>query len=50
MNIKEGGKGMDELKWAKIDVKMLFLCNFCYICLCGATLMACESWKVVFIE
>jgi hypothetical protein len=27
-----------------------FFCNSCYMCLCGATLMACESWKVVFIE
>ncbi len=23
--------------------------NSSYICLCGATLMACELWKVVFI-
>jgi hypothetical protein len=25
-------------------------CNSCYICLCGAFLMACESWKVVLSE
>ncbi len=40
----------NELKWVKIDVKKLIFCNSCYICLCGAILMACESWKVVFIE
>jgi hypothetical protein len=27
-----------------------FFCNSCYIGLCGATLMACESWKVVLSE
>jgi len=30
--------------------KIALFCNSCYICLCGATLVAGESWKVVFIE
>jgi len=42
--------GADELKQAKIYVKNQLLYNFCYTCLCGATLMACDSWKVVLIE
>jgi hypothetical protein len=33
----------------KLMSKRQLFCNSCYICLCGATLMACESWKVVFI-
>ncbi len=36
---------VDELKQAKIDVKSQIFYNSCYICLCGAILMACESWK-----
>ncbi len=35
---------------SKLMSKTQFFCNSCYICLCGATLMACESWKVMFIE
>jgi hypothetical protein len=31
-------------------LKHQFFKNSYYIYLCGATLMACESWKVVFIE
>jgi hypothetical protein len=42
--------GANEFKQAKINVKTSFFCNSCYICLCGAALMACESWKVVLIE
>jgi hypothetical protein len=34
----------------KLMSKHQFFCNFCYICLCDATLMACESWKIVIIE
>lgn len=32
---------------AKIDVKTS---KSWYICLCGDTLKACESWKIIFIE
>jgi hypothetical protein len=39
--------GANELKQVKINVKYQKNCNFCYICLCGVTLMACESWKVI---
>ncbi len=42
--------GVDELKQAKIDFKMLIFLQFLFHFLCGATLMACESWKVVLIE
>jgi hypothetical protein len=41
---------VDELKQAKIDVKSQKNYNSCYICLCGAILMACESWKVVLLN
>jgi hypothetical protein len=34
----------------KLLSKCQFFCNSCYICLCVAILMACESWKVGFIE
>jgi hypothetical protein len=34
----------------KLMSKHQFFYNSCYICLCGGTLMACESWKVVLIE
>jgi hypothetical protein len=34
----------------KLMSKCQFFCNSCCICLCGATLMACVSWKVVLIE
>jgi len=43
-------KGADELKRAKIDVKTSIFYNSSYICLCDATLMACELWKIVLIE
>jgi hypothetical protein len=33
----------------KLMSKQQLFCNSCYICLCGATLMACELWKVVLI-
>jgi hypothetical protein len=39
--------GANEFKQAKIDVKMSIFLQFLLHCLCGATLMACESWKVV---
>jgi hypothetical protein len=40
--------GADELKRVKVNVKTsIFLC---YICLCGATLMACESWKLCLLN
>jgi hypothetical protein len=42
--------GVDEFKQTKIDVKMLFFYNFCYICLCNAILMACDSWKVLLTK
>ncbi len=53
-----GKKGLgkkDRKRWCydKILVhlkKFVPFYNSCYICLCGATLMTCESWKVVFIE
>jgi hypothetical protein len=35
---------------AKLMLKHQLFCNSCYICLCGAILIACESWKVVLIE
>jgi len=34
----------------KLMSKCQLFYNFYYICLCSATLMACESWKVVLIE
>ncbi len=34
----------------KLMSKRQLFCNSCYICLCGVTWMACESWKVVVIE
>ncbi len=34
----------------KLMSKLQFFYNSCYFCLCGATLMACELWKIVFIE
>ncbi len=34
--------GVDELKQVEIDVKRQLFYNSCYICLCHATLMACE--------
>jgi hypothetical protein len=34
----------------KLMSKCQLFYNSCYICLCVAILMACESWKVVFIE
>jgi hypothetical protein len=41
------GMNSNELK---LMSKHQLFCNFCYICLCGATLMACESWKVMVVE
>jgi hypothetical protein len=37
----------DELK---LMSKYQLFYNSCYICLYGATLMACESWKITLIE
>jgi len=34
----------------KLMSRHQLFCNSCYIRLCGATLMACESWKVVLSE
>jgi hypothetical protein len=34
----------------KLMSKCQLLCNPCYNCLYNTILMACESWKVVFIE
>jgi hypothetical protein len=42
--------GVDEFKRAKIDFKKSTFLQFCFIFLYGATLMACEPWKVVLIE
>jgi hypothetical protein len=36
-----------DAQGAKIDVKMS---KSWYICLCGDTLKACESWNIMFIE
>jgi len=34
----------------KLMSKRKFFYNSCYICLCGAILMACELWKIMLIE
>jgi hypothetical protein len=34
----------------KLMLKRQLFCNSCYICLCGATLRACESWKLCLLN
>ncbi len=47
---KENKRVWMSSKKPKLMSKRQLFYNSYYICLCGATSMACESWKVVLIE